>query len=310
MKYSIIIPHYNDHVRLERLIKSIPYARQDLEVIIVDDCSPYQLVDKLDVGIRDKVKIHSTTRNSGAGAARNIGLLKATADWVLFADSDDYFVSGLFDALDKVLVTEMDVVFFRATTRCATSGKQLSKNSKILGPVDDACLLLTTEAAEQVKINHVVPWGKVFRKSFIDENEIRFDEVRYSNDVMFSLRCNFLADNVYFLNYMGYVGEPRQGSLTDTLNEQSFWTRFCVELEANRLQIAHGRGPRISLGRYYLKSLAYGPDFFLKIRSRAKAEPAPLIRLSELKVGDILSRLGRRYKLKRERRQLHSGKSK
>lgn len=39
IKYSIIIPHYNAPHLLERCLKSIP-VREDIQVIVVDDCSP------------------------------------------------------------------------------------------------------------------------------------------------------------------------------------------------------------------------------------------------------------------------------
>ncbi|MAY25772.1 MAG: hypothetical protein CMK02_05680 [Polycyclovorans sp.] len=40
MRLSIIIPHFNDWTRLERLLRSVAVARDDVEVIVVDDCSP------------------------------------------------------------------------------------------------------------------------------------------------------------------------------------------------------------------------------------------------------------------------------
>ena len=67
MKFSLIIPHHGDDRLLDRLLKSIP-DRDDLETIVIRD---------------DKAK--------GAGWARNKGLEHAVGEYVLFADSDDYF---------------------------------------------------------------------------------------------------------------------------------------------------------------------------------------------------------------------------
>ena len=40
--YSVIIPHYDDVERLERLLLSIKLERDNAVVIIIDDCSPNQ----------------------------------------------------------------------------------------------------------------------------------------------------------------------------------------------------------------------------------------------------------------------------
>ena len=43
INYSIIIPHYNVPNLLLRCVRSIP-VREDIQVIVVDDCSSYQTV--------------------------------------------------------------------------------------------------------------------------------------------------------------------------------------------------------------------------------------------------------------------------
>lgn len=116
MRYSIIVPHYNYLVRLKRLVQSIP-QRQDLEIIIVDDCSPNSTNDLCSEGLHARASLLRTDTNRGAGAARNLGLSQASGDWILFADSDDIFVSGAFDSFDNSLDDSADIILF-SDARC------------------------------------------------------------------------------------------------------------------------------------------------------------------------------------------------
>lgn len=88
MKYSIIIPHFNDFKSLERLLNSIP-SRDDIEIIVIDDKS----TDEYDLdSIKSKcIFLNNETPIKSAGTCRNIGLKIAKGKWLLFADSDDVF---------------------------------------------------------------------------------------------------------------------------------------------------------------------------------------------------------------------------
>ncbi|MDV7145535.1 glycosyltransferase family 2 protein [Tropicimonas sp. TH_r6] len=94
---AIIIPHYNDHVRLERCLSSL--SRNDLsgtEVVVVDngsDPDPAELVDRFPFArlLREDCR--------GAAAARNRGVAGTTAPILMFLDADcvpapDWVVTG------------------------------------------------------------------------------------------------------------------------------------------------------------------------------------------------------------------------
>ena len=95
---------------------SIP-KREDLQVIVVDDCSPEKDKYKLDA-IKEKfpnVEFYSTEKNGGGGKARNIGLQHAKGKFLIFSDADDYFTSGFSDILDDYSgCSNYDIIFFNA----------------------------------------------------------------------------------------------------------------------------------------------------------------------------------------------------
>jgi glycosyltransferase involved in cell wall biosynthesis len=91
---SIVIPTFNRAYCLERCVSSV-YAQQiaDFEVLIVDDGSTDDtavVVRKLDFpNLR-----YFRKENGGASSARNYGIEHAHGEFIVFIDSDDYFMPG------------------------------------------------------------------------------------------------------------------------------------------------------------------------------------------------------------------------
>ncbi len=83
---AIIIPHYNDVVRLERCLEALmPQVSDDIEVVVADNAST---VDLEPVAARwPGVRIVTQTEK-GAGPARNAGVEATTAPWLMFIDAD------------------------------------------------------------------------------------------------------------------------------------------------------------------------------------------------------------------------------
>ncbi|AEI96556.1 glycosyltransferase family 2 protein [Roseobacter litoralis] len=99
MKYgdliSVVVPVYNRAHEVVRSVGSIcAQSYQNLEILIVDDCS----TDDIEGAVTDlkdsRVRLVRREKNGGAAAARNSGLAAATGDLVAFMDSDDI---SLFD---------------------------------------------------------------------------------------------------------------------------------------------------------------------------------------------------------------------
>ncbi|MFM2313620.1 MAG: hypothetical protein RLZZ04_2896 [Cyanobacteriota bacterium] len=150
VSFSIIIPVYNRVSLIDRTLASIldqdlsqdlnRDLNQELEIIVVDDGSTdgtRAKLEKYSEQYGDRLKILQQV-NQGPGAARNLGITKATGDYILFLDSDDLwfswsiatfkqailqfnypaFVAGkgveFFDAseLNKIAVTPFKAEFF------------------------------------------------------------------------------------------------------------------------------------------------------------------------------------------------------
>jgi glycosyltransferase involved in cell wall biosynthesis len=107
---SIIIPLYNRiHLIGETLDSLLPEKHNNisLDIIVIDDGSS-------DGGIEYVAREYKWVRvfkqeNKGAPAARNLGLSKATGDYILFLDSDDIIDPDFFREKASVLNSNPDL---------------------------------------------------------------------------------------------------------------------------------------------------------------------------------------------------------
>lgn len=81
-----------------------------------------------------------------------------------------------------------------------------------------------------IRYGFYVPWSKVYRLKFLIENDINFDEVIASNDVMFSLKAGYLARDIEISDEIIYTVTRGRGSLTVNKSIEVLSSRYEVEL--------------------------------------------------------------------------------
>lgn len=113
-KLSVIIPVYNTEQYFDRCIKSVlNQGWANLEIIVVDDCSPGNIVDIVSSYQKeyDNIKLLSHDENKGLFQARLTGLKAFTGDYFAFLDSDDWVGVDFYRALmEKVITNDADIV--------------------------------------------------------------------------------------------------------------------------------------------------------------------------------------------------------
>ena len=263
--YSIIIPHFNDPIRLERLLCSVPVKRADVEVIVVDDCSPNQ--NNLEaLRVRwPSVRWLSTLENKGAGAARNVGLDTATGSWLVFADSDDEFFQDAFETFDKVLRVDDQLVYFLAEAVQEADGTPSIRAESINALVKAYTDIRDNTSLQRLCLHHVVPWAKVYSRGFIEDIEMRFDHVFHGNDVAFNVLCAIQAVQVRAYAKPVYRIYRRPQSLTTDQSAEVFFQRFLVSVSvAERLETLGYKRIWPGTGQMMM-SLRYGPRMTFKV---------------------------------------------
>lgn len=210
--FSIIIPHKDIPDLLMRCLKSIPVS-EDIQVIVVDDNSADAdtYLERYPELSRPYLEFIRTTKGGGPGYARNIALEHAQGKWILFADSDDFYVDNMSDIIYSHVDSEADVIFFKNKAVLSDNISIRANRSSYVNERIDQYLADGDEWPVRAKI--YVPWGKMIKRSLIVKHDIRFDEVLYSDDNYFSLLIGYYADKIKVVNEVLYVVTFRPNSI-------------------------------------------------------------------------------------------------
>lgn len=229
--YSIIIPVYNKANYITKLLDDIIHQSvEDYEVILVDDKSTDESVAVIQQYISDKprFKLITNAENHGPSYSRNKGIEAAKGEYILFVDSDDKLESVYLSRLNNVVIKEQpDIVIFSfsedyldnegkvshhllRTAETSSFKLKYSEKGLDMSAEADAFKNMIISLEENVMLGY--PWNKVYKKSIIDEFNIRFPEdLRFGEDIFFNCdylrhvtRVNVLSDCLYhYNNYSG-----------------------------------------------------------------------------------------------------------
>lgn len=243
---TIIIPHYNTPLLLQKLLDSIPDI-PEIEVIVIDDNSDREkklfLMCKERNKNRNIIFLENFSGNKGAGNARNIGLRQANGKWILFADADDFFVKNFWNTLkDYMNDDSRDIVYFKPTSVKLNALELSDRHIYYEKLVSEYCF--EPSHINEIKLRYAFwsPCSKLIRKEIIDKNNIRFDGTLHSNDVMFSAKVGFFAKKISSVDKVIYCITQSENSLTAQKDDKSLEIRkhvFC-----NYYFFLHKRLPR------------------------------------------------------------------
>lgn len=193
--YSIIIPHKNTPELLQFCLDSIP-VRDDVQVIVIDDNSSSDKVDfnhfPLWKGMH--YEYYLTKEGKGTGYAQNIGLEYAKGKWVIFVGADDYLLPSISEILDDEKDTDADIIFFRPKAVLLNDRSSHSKRADAYNGIIDRFFDSGDETELRCRFFSVC--SRFVRHDLIANNRIRFDEIKYSNDNLFSVKIGVKAEKI------------------------------------------------------------------------------------------------------------------
>lgn len=205
-KLSIIIPCYNSADKLILYLKSIENLDINMvEFVIIDDCSKdnsynsllhYQSISNL------QIQILQNEKNSGPGYARNQGIKKCKGKYITFLDSDDKFEKEFYSLVNELDgITEMYIFdyFIIDGEKKIQQKTIISNNEKEVYSKGE--LLVFTRGC---------PWCKIFLRSLIVENDIKFLHQMRNEDMPFVKTAISKSESFKYINrpLYDYIQEP------------------------------------------------------------------------------------------------------
>jgi glycosyltransferase involved in cell wall biosynthesis len=193
-KISVIIPMYNVASYLKKCLESVyqqNFQEDDFEVILVDDESPDNSLTIAKKLTKDyaNTKIISQ-KNKGLGGARNTGIEIATGEYILFLDADDWYLPNtLKQVLQKAKNYSLEILEFGA--------QGVNMNNKIVYTKSLSSENVLTGIEYYQKYRYMdSACNKLYKRSFLLENELLFIERLYIEDYEFNTRVFYKAQKV------------------------------------------------------------------------------------------------------------------
>lgn len=228
-KVSVIIPIYNGEKYISDCIESIRnQTYNNIEILLINDgstdstqqiCENYEKED-------NRIKLYNN-KNSGVSYSRNFGINKATGEYILFVDCDDFIENNMIEVIVNK-IHEFDYV--------AVNYKKYYSEEKIVRNVK----VTDCEYNKQSFLGdfwnlyncNIInsPCNKIFKTSVIKENNIKFRvEYNLGEDLIFNLEYIQFCEKFCVMNQYLYNYRYKLNSLTTTFRKDKIY----VQIELN-----------------------------------------------------------------------------
>ncbi len=212
---SVIICAYNAADTLKKAALSVlSQSFRDLELIIVNDGSKDATLSiATELKLKDnRVKVINK-ENGGVARARNLSLSAATGEFITFVDADDYIDDGAFKEMyDAVCKSGSDMLiagyFHETVIKNGISRVEVKAKNAVYTSKQE----LYSDFVE-LKSKYLIDamCNKLFRRSVIEDNGLRFPEGELFEDTEFNLRFLEITQRLCvidkcFYHYIQYPG--------------------------------------------------------------------------------------------------------
>lgn len=241
VQVSVIIPVYNAEKYLSKCLESVmSQTLQEIEIICVDDGSSDRSLEILkECQEKDgRIKVIAQ-QNAGAGAARNRGLREASGEYLSFLDADDFFESDMLaEAFETAEKYQADFVVFNSDQyhmdkECFVEVPWVLR-MKDIPPYMPFTYRQLTDNVFKTFVGWA--WDKLYRRSFVMEHDLCFQEQRTSNDMLFVFSALVVAKRIAIVDKV-LAHQRRGGSESLSVTREKSWHCFHDALSAlkNRL---------------------------------------------------------------------------
>lgn len=191
---SIVVPVYNAEKTLKRCLESLVHQTlKNIEIICVNDGSTDNSADLLEQYDKKYSNVRIVTqKNGGLSAARNSGMKEAVGEYIGLVDSDDWVSTDFFEKLYNAATK------FNADIAAAGIIRLHKFNKKnYLEFKQEYCSDDFEEKLNLCKLPHKsYVWNKIYRSEFLSKNNLKFEEGRIYEDIIFTPQALFYSNKL------------------------------------------------------------------------------------------------------------------
>lgn len=210
-KVSVIIPVYNTEQYLEACLDSVlGQTLKELEIILVNDGSTdssLKIMEKYQSEYPDRVRLLSK-ENGGQATARNVAIPLCAGEYIGFVDSDDYIEPEMYESMyRKAKEADADYV------ECDYVNVKVNAHGEQERIADYGSRVREYACKEDMFIDPMLaPWNKLYRRTLLQESDVRFPEGYIYEDTAFCLKAISLVQSFAFVPEKFVVHYFRGGS--------------------------------------------------------------------------------------------------
>lgn len=200
-------------------------TERNIEVIIVDDHSSDDIKSSIELYLKDsRCRYIRLNDSMGPGGARNKGIDLAQGEYIGFCDSDDWVDLDYYRAASELLsATQADIAMCGQIREYDTPIKQpiykckYEKFMELSG--ETAFQIMTYNYSVDIK---VIPpcTNKIYRRSFLRDCGVRFQEKVFFQDTIFSVETMLNATKVVCVPDVLYHHYRRPNSIIQSFDEK------------------------------------------------------------------------------------------
>ena len=263
IKVSIIIPVYNVEQYIKQCLDSvINQTLKEIEIICIDDKSTDNSLQILKEYKEkdDRIFLIEQAVNQGQGVARNIGIENAKGEYIMFLDSDDWYELNACEELyNHIKKYDNEMVIFDV--------KQYSNITKEYIKTTCISRFKNLFVSNNIDLNNLDKpfyppnWSvnKIYKKSFIINNNILFPKIRIGEDIIFVIKSYIYSKNCSYYDKVLYcyrIDNPNSASrqskkYLELINSKKNVYNFLHKYKVSRKKIY------IAYLRHYINTLFY-----------------------------------------------------
>ncbi|MFC5401735.1 glycosyltransferase family 2 protein [Cohnella soli] len=205
IKVSVIMPVFNVESYLRECLDSlVSQTLTEIEVICINDCSTDRSLEILnEYATKDnRIIIINNKENIGAAKSRNIGLLEAKGEYLAILDSDDFCDIRMLEIAYGRCVEEnadlgtYDYAKFNHSTK---STMDLSMPLHFAKRISNRTFSFDQMSDYVFQLINCAPWNKLYKRSFVLESGLEYQDLQNSNDTYFGYMILTKAKRIIYI---------------------------------------------------------------------------------------------------------------